>query len=248
VNPEILRCIDEFLVTKDPLTFQNPFVWTTVKPLVDLLESDYESVKLLGTFLAVVTTKSKTSISTLFLEGAVKILTNISKTYPNYSAISKFSLLALHELGITPEIPQNNPSNTLNLSTNQDITSWLEFLQLSEFLPIFQKNQITWEIIPLLTEKDLAEMEIPLGPRKKLFQAIQSIIGGKIPSGKKVEKEGEDDHTCLVCCERSREICFVPCGHVIVCETCASILKARGEVKCVICRRVVERSVKTFYI
>lgn len=30
-------------------TFRNPFVWTTMKPLLELIESEYYQVRLLGT-------------------------------------------------------------------------------------------------------------------------------------------------------------------------------------------------------
>jgi len=244
MNVTALSCIDLFLLTKDPLKFKNPFVWTTVKPLVDLLECEFDSVKLLGTFLAVVTAKAKASTTNLFMEGAVKILKDIFKNYPDHSAISKFALLALHELGITPG-PQHPPHHFLE--TNQDISSWLESIGLSEFFPNFQKHCIMWSAVPHLTEKDLIEMEIPVGPRKKILYVINSILRGA--SGKFLPGPNMGDGVdCLVCCAHPREICFVPCGHVVTCETCAHILCACGAAKCIICRSVIQVVVKPFYV
>eukprot|EP00927_Polykrikos_kofoidii_P007725 TRINITY_DN13170_c0_g1_i1.p1 TRINITY_DN13170_c0_g1~~TRINITY_DN13170_c0_g1_i1.p1 ORF type:complete len:295 (-),score=31.38 TRINITY_DN13170_c0_g1_i1:114-941(-) len=42
-----------------------------------------------------------------------------------------------------------------------------------------------------------------------------------------------DDHTCVVCFDRSIDVCLVPCGHIAVCQICAGRLQPR---LCPICR------------
>lgn len=45
----------------------------------------------------------------------------------------------------------------------------LKKLQLSEFFNIFEKEKVDKESLALCTDKDLQEMGIPLGPRKKIL-------------------------------------------------------------------------------
>ena len=53
-----------------------------------------------------------------------------------------------------------------------DIASWLENLGLGKYQTIFAENEVDFEVLPKLTEQDLKELAIPLGPRKKLLEAI----------------------------------------------------------------------------
>ncbi|VFV37786.1 phospholipase ddhd2-like [Lynx pardinus] len=50
----------------------------------------------------------------------------------------------------------------------------LEKLQLSEFFSIFEKEKVDKEALALCTDKDLQEMGIPLGPRKKILNYIRT--------------------------------------------------------------------------
>ncbi|XP_042790756.1 phospholipase DDHD2 isoform X2 [Panthera leo] len=50
----------------------------------------------------------------------------------------------------------------------------LEKLQLSEFFSIFEKEKVDKEALALCTDKDLQEMGIPLGPRKKILNYVRT--------------------------------------------------------------------------
>ncbi|XP_047628422.1 phospholipase DDHD2 isoform X2 [Phacochoerus africanus] len=50
----------------------------------------------------------------------------------------------------------------------------LKKLQLSEFFSIFEKEKVDKEALALCTDKDLQEMGIPLGPRRKILNYIQT--------------------------------------------------------------------------
>ena len=52
------------------------------------------------------------------------------------------------------------------------ITEWLEALGLNEYEKLFATQRIDYEILPELTDADLKDLGIPLGPRKKLIKAI----------------------------------------------------------------------------
>ena len=52
---------------------------------------------------------------------------------------------------------------------------WLESIGLSEFEAVFAQNQVDLEALPLLTEPDLKELGLPLGPRKRILHAIEAL-------------------------------------------------------------------------
>ncbi len=58
-----------------------------------------------------------------------------------------------------------------------DIGAWLRGLGLERYEQAFQQSEIDAEVLPELTDADLRELGIPLGPRKKLLKAIAGISG-----------------------------------------------------------------------
>ena len=56
-----------------------------------------------------------------------------------------------------------------------DVTAWLEGLGLGKYKELFASQEIDAGILPDLTEQDLKELGIPLGPRKKLLKAIERL-------------------------------------------------------------------------
>ena len=58
---------------------------------------------------------------------------------------------------------------------SSSIAVWLKELGLSKYTQLFMDNEIDWEILSELTEQDLKELELPLGPRKKILKAIKAL-------------------------------------------------------------------------
>lgn len=52
------------------------------------------------------------------------------------------------------------------------LISWLRSLRLERYAKVFADNEVDFETIQVLTEKDLEELGIPFGPRKKLVNAL----------------------------------------------------------------------------
>ena len=50
-----------------------------------------------------------------------------------------------------------------------DILRWLTTHGLEKLAPVFVEHEIDFDILPLLTEADIRELELPLGPRRKLL-------------------------------------------------------------------------------
>ena len=59
----------------------------------------------------------------------------------------------------------------------------------------------------------------------------------------KIEKENEELrelYTCKICLDEKVCITFVPCGHLVTCQTCSPKLR-----KCPLCRTFIRRTIKT---
>ena len=72
-----------------------------------------------------------------------------------------------------------------------EIFHWLETIGLSRYYSIFTENEIDFEVLPELTEPDLRELGLPMGPRKKLLKAIAALssednAANNQPDGNKV--------------------------------------------------------------
>jgi predicted ATPase/class 3 adenylate cyclase len=63
-----------------------------------------------------------------------------------------------------------------------DVRKWLSRLKLDYLSKAFEKNQVDFDTLRLLSDSDLREMQIPLGPRKKLLIEIKRLIddSGKV--------------------------------------------------------------------
>ena len=56
-----------------------------------------------------------------------------------------------------------------------DIAEWLRGLGLERYTDAFQDAEVTTEVLPELTEADLRELGLPLGPRRIVLKAIQAL-------------------------------------------------------------------------
>lgn len=61
----------------------------------------------------------------------------------------------------------------------RDIVDWLTELGLAKHVPLFVEAEIDFSTLPDIEEDDLKELGLPLGPRKKIWGAIQRL--GEIP-------------------------------------------------------------------
>ena len=57
----------------------------------------------------------------------------------------------------------------------QDIRAWLEDLGLERYSRLFAENEIDLDVLPKLTSKDLQELGLPLGPRRKILSAAAAL-------------------------------------------------------------------------
>src|SRR3546814_11336144 len=55
------------------------------------------------------------------------------------------------------------------------IDSWLTALGLEQYIEVFRKEEVDLQGLTLLSELDLKDMGLPLGPRKRQLSAIASL-------------------------------------------------------------------------
>jgi SAM domain (Sterile alpha motif) len=67
-----------------------------------------------------------------------------------------------------------------------DISAWLRELGLERYEQAFQRGEIDPAILPELTDADLKELGIPLGPRKQLLKAISALAAGLGPRRREI--------------------------------------------------------------
>ena len=53
-----------------------------------------------------------------------------------------------------------------------DLAQWLEELDLGKYVAVFAENEVGLRDLPHLSEADLKELGLPLGPRRRLLAAI----------------------------------------------------------------------------
>ena len=56
-----------------------------------------------------------------------------------------------------------------------DIDQWVEELGLGKYARVFAENEIGLPALPHITEDDLKEMGVALGPRRQLLAAIGEL-------------------------------------------------------------------------
>uniref|UniRef100_A0A8D0XX25 DDHD domain containing 2 n=1 Tax=Sus scrofa TaxID=9823 RepID=A0A8D0XX25_PIG len=69
---------------------------------------------------------------------------------------------------------KDSPSVFMDQGDTPTLEEDLKKLQLSEFFSIFEKEKVDKEALALCTDKDLQEMGIPLGPRRKILNYVQT--------------------------------------------------------------------------
>ena len=70
----------------------------------------------------------------------------------------------------------------------REISNWLSELGLGEYQEKFVENEVDLDAARDLTEADLRELGIPMGPRKKLLRAIVGLTDGQFPPGREVQE------------------------------------------------------------
>lgn len=275
------EALQRFTRSNDATKYESSFVWTTVKPLMDLLTSKcvqdlsvslkaqqiftdrivfrFPQVVELGCFLSY-TVCGKGDIPKLFSEGVVGCLKDLARKggesdeYAQSARLAKLTLSNL-EISIEDEEALRASTDGALSSANSavlaaDLPQWLKTLGLSEYLAVLEDNKVRFSDLVLLTEEDIEKLPLPLGPRRRLQNAVRSLRAAQAPQTTPppaLASAASSGGPCLVCFDSPKDTVLVPCGHVATCEQCSQILRARRD-RCVVCRTPIERIVKPFFV
>ncbi len=61
------------------------------------------------------------------------------------------------------------------MTAPDEVAGWLDKIGLAEYAPIFAAHAIDREILADLNDRDLKDLGVPLGHRKRLLKAIAAL-------------------------------------------------------------------------
>ncbi|WP_086998572.1 ATP-binding protein [Rhizobium sullae] len=80
-----------------------------------------------------------------------------------------------------------------------DVEKWLADAGLAHLAPAFARAQVDFDSLRLLTDKDLREMRIPVGPRRKLLAAVAAM--GRPPEARALRNQPERRRLTILFCD-----------------------------------------------
>jgi class 3 adenylate cyclase/energy-coupling factor transporter ATP-binding protein EcfA2 len=78
-----------------------------------------------------------------------------------------------------------------------DLADWLAGLGLEKYATAFAEQEIDFNLLPLLTEQDVKELGLPIGPRRKLLEAIATLHDATPSQHDKSERRSEAERRQL---------------------------------------------------
>jgi class 3 adenylate cyclase/predicted ATPase len=105
------------------------------------------------------------------------------------------------------ETGQQQGSETRNVIQKLDVDAWLEGLGFGQYRALFSEQAIDRDVLPDLTDDDLAQLGVPLGHRKKMLKAIDALLGRDMTERYAPEKRAPSD-------ARRRQLTVLNCDMV----------------------------------
>jgi class 3 adenylate cyclase/energy-coupling factor transporter ATP-binding protein EcfA2 len=78
-----------------------------------------------------------------------------------------------------------------------DLAEWLGGLGLGKYAAAFAEQEIEFDHLPLLTEADVRDLGLPIGPRRKLLEAIEALRDGHPSRREPPKRQGEAERRQL---------------------------------------------------
>ena len=88
--------------------------------------------------------------------------------------MSKYKLQT-DDKSLTKPTKFNELSEDPKNSSNQKLLKFLRKIRSEEYFQIFKDNEIYFEDLQFLKENDILELNLPIGPRNRLINAIENI-------------------------------------------------------------------------
>ncbi|KAM5264182.1 triacylglycerol hydrolase DDHD2 isoform 2-T2 [Ctenodactylus gundi] len=113
-------------------------------------------------------------IYTLFLQRNPDFRGGVSIAGHSLGSLILFDILTNQKDSLGDVDSEKGSVNIMDQGDTPTLEEDLKKLQLSEFFDIFEKEKVDKEALALCTERDLQEMGIPLGPRKKILNYFRT--------------------------------------------------------------------------
>jgi class 3 adenylate cyclase len=107
-----------------------------------------------------------------------------------------------------------------------NISRWLQTVGLERLLPLFAENEIDFEALQLLSDTDLKDLGIALGPRRKILNALANKVGSP-----KATVSGERRHVVALFCDM---VGYTALSQEVDAEDLEAIVRQYEEI-CTIC-------------
>ena len=78
-----------------------------------------------------------------------------------------------------------------------DLANWLAGIGLGKYVRAFAEQEIDLDLLPLLTEADVRELGLPIGPRRRLLSALAGLRGQRELEWDKAAPRGEAERRQL---------------------------------------------------
>ncbi len=89
-----------------------------------------------------------------------------------------------------------------------NLAAWLEQLGLAKYAPIFSENEVELADLSELTEDDLKEIGLPLGPRRRILKAVRARDAGDRVPKESTGDDAADAHTRVEAERRQLTVMF----------------------------------------
>ncbi|KAK3285483.1 hypothetical protein CYMTET_6914 [Cymbomonas tetramitiformis] len=176
-----LSLVEEFVLKQNAETFEIRLLWTTVKPLIDLLSSSFLPVQGLACLLICAVARDARNKSKLYLEGAIARLQllegSLGASAASMSAQSYMQqhlrrtchtalnlLVEKHTSVLNPaprgerlgeeQVQRGGEAQSGGRSSSR-LMQWLTTLGLESYLECLEQREVTWQNVMWLTDEDL---------------------------------------------------------------------------------------------
>jgi Zinc finger, C3HC4 type (RING finger) len=131
---------------------------------------------------------------------------------------------------------EQHTAATIPAEKRAQLQAWFASVPLAQW--VLQRISLPPELLRLINpHENVYVRQRPLPEEQPEKKRQRKILKEAEPC-----KEGEE--ACITCLEHRKSICFVPCGHQVMCDSCTQTLLDNYKVLCPICRDPVESVVR----
>ena len=154
--------------------------------------------------------------------------------------LHKFDQLGRRQPGQSPsETAQSGPNRTPTKSSGKRPRADADASSSHETVHGQREAELKRQLALAQAEPE-ALQKLSLSETRLLKRELQSALERCHQREERLERAEKE---CVICCDRTKAIAFVPCGHLVACETCAHRAQM---MRCPICQAAIKQRVRIF--